>query len=149
MDNVKALLSKAWKNETLDLAPGTHCVDEVLTIHQYVSGTVEKHRDQLVAPTVSIPLISTVALVLDKCGVCRQHAVRILREAILEAMTNGTDKDDEIESPRMKDVQQAIEMVKKGVISELPRQKRSGKLGTKHLHIEVLPVEDDALTAVA
>jgi len=147
MDNLKALLAKAWKNETLDeLAPGTYSVDEVMMVR--VSGTVEKRRDQFVASTVSIPLVSTLALVLEKSGVCRQHVVRIIREAILEAINNGKNKDEQIES-RMNDVQQAIEVVRNELISALPRQKRSGALDTKHLYIEVLPVENDALAPAA
>ena len=59
-DNVKALIAKAWKDETIDLEPGRHHVDELLTIH--VSGSVEKYADQLVAPTTSVPLIATLAL---------------------------------------------------------------------------------------
>ena len=50
--NVRALIAKIWKNESVDLEPGTHYVDDVLTIH--VAGTVTKQSDQMVAPTVSI-----------------------------------------------------------------------------------------------
>jgi hypothetical protein len=52
MENLKALLAKAWKDEELDLDPGRHYFDEVLTVR--VSGTVEKQADQLVAPTTSM-----------------------------------------------------------------------------------------------
>jgi len=44
-------IAKAWKDADLDLDPGRHYFDEVLTIR--VSGTVEKQADQLVAPTTS------------------------------------------------------------------------------------------------
>ena len=39
-DSIRGLLAKAWKDEVVDLAPGTHYLDEVLTIH--VSGSVQK-----------------------------------------------------------------------------------------------------------
>ena len=62
MDNTKALLAKVWKNELLDLDPGFHHIDEVLTVR--VTGSVEKRDDQYIAPTTSVPLILTLALVL-------------------------------------------------------------------------------------
>jgi len=66
MDTVKALIAKAWKDEELDLDPGRHYFDEVLTVR--LSGTVEKQADQLVAPTTSVPLILTLALFWEKAG---------------------------------------------------------------------------------
>ena len=35
---LKALIAKVWKDEDLDLEPGSHYLDEVVTIH--VSGVV-------------------------------------------------------------------------------------------------------------
>jgi len=32
-ENVKALIAKSWKNELLELEPGKHYVDEMITIH--------------------------------------------------------------------------------------------------------------------
>jgi len=46
MNNIKALLAKAWKDEELDLEAGRHYFDEVLTVR--LTGTVEKQADQLV-----------------------------------------------------------------------------------------------------
>ena len=74
--NLKALIAKVWKDEDLDLEPGSHYVDEVLTIH--VTGVVTKQSDTMVAPTTSIPLIPTLALFWEKsasprtmrCGCC-------------------------------------------------------------------------------
>jgi hypothetical protein len=59
-DNLKGVLAKCWKDEPIDLEPGHHFCDEVLTVR--VTGTVEKLEEELVAPTVSIPLIPTLAL---------------------------------------------------------------------------------------
>ena len=53
-DNIKALLAKVWKNEVIELAPGTHSIDEVLVVR--VTGNVRKESDTLCSPTVSIPL---------------------------------------------------------------------------------------------
>lgn len=142
--NVKALLAKLWKDEPLDLEVGTTFVDEVVTIH--VSGSVVKHVDQMVAPTTSIPMIPVLALFWEKAGVSRDHALRMLREAITEAMQNGKSKDEQIES-RIKDVEKAVEAVKTELIAKLPKQKRAGRIVTKDLEVEILPVEDGVLAA--
>ena len=144
--NTKALVAKVWKDEAVDLEPGRHYFDEVLMVR--ISGSVEKQSDQLVAPTVSIPLVLTLALFWEKCGVTRDRALAILREAITEAMENGKSKDEQIES-RMKDVAKAVEAVKKDLIAKLPKQKRAGRVVTKELEIEVLPVSQEELTTAA
>ena len=145
-DNLKALLAKCWKNEAVELEPGRHYFDEVLMIR--VSGTVEKRRDELVAPTVSIPLILTLALFWEKCGVTRDEALRMLTEAITEAMTNGKGKDEQIEA-RMTDVESAVKAVKENLIAKLPKATRSGRVITKDLEVEVVPVEEEELATAA
>ena len=144
--HVKALLAKIWKDEPLDLDVGTSFVDETFLVH--VSGSVVRHADQMVAPTTSIPLIPVLALFWEKAGVSRDHALRMLREAITEAMENGKSKDVQIES-RIKDVEKAVEAVKTELIAKLPKQKRAGRIVTKDLEVEILPVEDDVLTPAA
>jgi hypothetical protein len=142
MENIKGLLAKCWKNELLDLEPGHHFVDEVLTIR--VSGSVEKKDDQYVAPTTSLPTILTLALFWQKCGVTGDHALNILKEAITEAMANGTDMDGEI-AARVKDVEQAVQTVKKDLIAKLPKQKRAGRVVTKDLEVEVIHELEETL----
>ena len=147
MDNLKGLLAKCWKDETLELEPGLHEFDEAITIR--VTGSVQKMSDQYVAPTTSLPTILTLALFWQKCGVTRDHALNMLKEAITEAMTNGKDKDTEI-AARVKDVEKAVEAIKRGLIDKLPKQKRSGRVVTKNLTVEVEPVcELDETFAVA
>jgi len=146
MDNIKALIAKAWKDEDLDLDPGRHYFDEVLTVR--VSGTVEKQADQLVAPTTSIPLIPTLALFWEKAGITRERALNMLREAITEAMTVGTDKNERIEA-RINDVETAIKAVKDDLIAKLPKARRSGKVVTRDLDVEILSVADEVLMPAA
>lgn len=146
MDSIKALIAKAWKDEELDLDPGKHYFDEVLTVR--VSGAVEKQADQLVAPTTSVPLILTLALFWEKAGIARDHALRMLREAITEAMIEGADKSERIES-RMKDVEAAVKAVKDELIGKLPKARRAGRVVTKDLEVEVLPVTDEVLLPAA
>ena len=146
MQDIKALLAKVWKNEAIDLEPGKHDFDEVLMIH--IEGSVTKHADQMVAPTVSIPLILTLALFWEKCGVTRDKALDILREAITEALSSNKSKDEQIEA-RMNDIETAVEAVRKDLIAKLPKQKRSGRVVTKALAVEVLPVSEEELTTAS
>lgn len=144
--NIRALVARVWKDADLQLAPGRHHFDEVVTIR--VTGSVEKQGDQLVAPTVSVPLLLTLAVFVEKSGITREHALRLLREALVDALTNGTPKDEEIQS-RMKDCEKAVEQVKRELISRLPKAKRSGRVITKDLEVEVLPVSEEELSTAA
>ena len=72
--NAKALLAKAWKNEDADLLPGRQYVDEEFVVR--VTGSVEKLDDEMVAPTVSIPLITALALFWEKSGIVRDAGPR-------------------------------------------------------------------------
>ena len=147
MDNLKGLLAKAWKNEMLELESGVHNYDDTITIR--ITGSVQKMDDQFVAPTTSLPTILTLALFWQKCGVTRDHALNMLKEAITEAMTNGKDKDTEI-AARVKDVEKAVDSIKRDLIAKLPKQKRAGRVVTKNLTVEVEPVlEESFAVAVA
>ena len=143
-DLVKGLLAKCWKDEPIDLEPGRHFCDEVLTVR--VTGTVEKREDEFVAPTVSIPLIATLALFWEKCGITRDHALRMLREAITEAMLDGVKEDAHIQS-RIKDVEAAVTTIRSELIDRLPKLRRTGKLITKDL--TVTAATDATVLAVA
>jgi hypothetical protein len=146
-DNIKALIAKAWKDEEVNLEPGQRYeFDEVLMVH--VTGTVTKQGDTSCSPTVSIPLIPTLALFWEKSGIAQDHALRMLREAITDAMSSGKDTSDEIQA-RIKHVETAIQTVKEELLDKLPKQRRAGRVVTKDLRIEVLPVLDDALVTAA
>ena len=145
-EDLKALIAKCWKNETLDLKPGRHHFDDIITVR--VTGTVVKQKDAMVAPTTSLPLIAILALFWEKSGIARDHALRMLREAIPEAMTNGKTNSEQIEA-RMKDVEAAVKAVKTDLIAKLPKVKRSGRVVTKDLEIEVLPVTEEAIAPAA
>jgi hypothetical protein len=140
------LLAKCWKDEPIDLEPGRYYCDEVLTVR--VSGTVEKKDDEFVAPTISIPLIPTLALFWEKCGVTRDHALRMLREAVTEAMLDGVKEDNQIQS-RIKDVDAAIKAVRTELINRLPKMRRAGKLITKELTVTVSSTSEESVLAVA
>ena len=135
LSQIKALVAKAWKSESVELEPGRHLVDEVIVVR--VRGSVEKKEDQLVTPTVSIPLLPTLALFWEKSGIARDEALAMLREALVEAMTEGTKEDTHIQE-RIDDVQAAVKAVRTDLIAKLPKMPRSGKLLTNDLDIDVL-----------
>lgn len=137
--NIKALIAKSWKDETADLAVGRHYFDEEFVVR--ICGSVERHEDQLVAPTVSIPLVPTLALFWEKCGLARDEAMALLREAIAEAMQDGVQEHQRIKG-QIDDVNAAIEAVRRDLIAHLPKMRRSGRTITKDLEITIQPVAE-------
>jgi hypothetical protein len=102
---IKTLLAKAWKNEDADVTPGRHQIDEEFIVR--LTGSVEKLHDEMVAPTVSIPLIPTLALFWEKAGIVRDRALTMLREALAEAMSAKVKEDAAIKA-RIKDIDEAV-----------------------------------------
>lgn len=146
--NAKALIAKSWKNEAAELPVGKHEVNETLIVR--VRGEIEKHDDQMIAPTVSIPLVSVLAYFWERAGIERDAAMSMLREAITEAMTDGR-KEDAAVLKRIEDVEAAIKAVKTDLIATLPKMPRAGRLDTKNLSIDVLALsaEDEPLAVEA
>jgi hypothetical protein len=146
--NVKALIVKKFKDAEMDLEVGRHWIEEIVVLR--VKGTVERHEDQWISPTVSIPLIPTIAFFWDRLGVEKDAAMRVLREAITEAMRLHTNESPAIKS-RIDDVAEAVAAVKRDLISELPKMRRTGKTDVSDLRVtvnELTPVSEP-LFAVA
>lgn len=138
-ETVKALLAKVWKDQETNLSPGTHFFDEEFTVR--ITGKVEKEDDQMVTPTVSVPLISVLALFWEKAGIAQDMALALLREAITEAMDIGVNEDGYIKS-RIDDVNAAIKAVREDLLAELPKMPRTGRTITKGLRITVSSLEE-------
>lgn len=137
LNAIKALVSKIWKDEVADLEPGLHEFNEEFVIS--VCGTVEKYDDELVTPTVSVPLIPVLALFWEKAGLGRDEAMTLLRESITEAMADGVKEDRHIKD-RINDVNAAIKAVKNDLLARLPKMRRSGRIITKNLAVTVTPL---------
>ena len=138
---LKALIVKKFKDSKLDLDIGRHWIDETVVLR--VSGPVERHEDQWILPTVSIPLIPVVAFFWERLGVERDAAMSVLREAIAEAMRAKTDESPSIKS-KMEDVAEAVAAVKRDLIGELPKMRRAGRTDVSDLAFSV-----NALTPVS
>ena len=146
--NVKALIVKKFKDAEMDLDVGRHWIEETVVVR--VKGSVERHEGQWIAPTVSIPLIPTIAFFWDRLGVEKDAAMRVLREAITEAMQLQTNESPAIKS-RIDDVAEAVAAVKRDLICELPKMRRTGKTDVSDLRVtvnELTPVSEP-LFAVA
>lgn len=138
-DTIKSLVAKVWKDEAASLCVGSHDIDECVIIR--ITGKVEKCEDEMATPTVSIPLIPTLALFWEKCGIGRDQAMQILRDAIIEAMDDGVQEHARIKG-RIDDVNAAIKAVRKDLLEKLPKMPRTGKVITKNLKVTIKPLSE-------
>lgn len=146
--SIKALIVKKFKDAELDLDVGRHYIDETVVLQ--LSGTVERHEDQWIAPTISIPLIPTIAFFWERLGIEKDAAMSVLREAITEAMRAKVNESPSIKS-KMDDVAEAVAAVKRDLIGELPKMRRAGRTDVSDLQVtvnELTPVSEP-LYAVA
>ncbi len=102
----------------------------------HLNGSVERHEDQMIAPTVSIPLIPVVAFLWERLGVGRERAMHVLREAITEAMRAKVNESPSIKS-KIDDVAEAIAAVKQELIATLPKMRRTGRTDVSDLRVTV------------
>lgn len=134
---IQSILGKIWSKTAPDLAPGLTEVHGEYLVR--VSGCVEKGADSEATPTVSIPLITTLAFCFEKLGVDRDSVAPVLREAIREAM-EAEQKEDSAIQARIRHVSEAIDFVKKEILQTLPKMKRQGRLDTRNLRVSFEPV---------
>ena len=146
--SIKALIIKKFKDAEIELDVGRHWVDETVVVR--VSGTVERHEDQWIAPTISIPLIPTIAFFWERLGVEKDAAMSVLRDAITEAMQAQTNESPSIKS-KMDDVAEAVAAVKRDLIGGLPKMRRAGRtdVGDLQVSINALTPVSEPLYAVA
>lgn len=123
-DLLKIALAKKLTKDTkaLRLAPGVHDIDTTLAVR--IKGQVTKGADVNYTPTVDIPLIPTLALVLEKAGFMRERAKELLIEAMTEALELG-EKGEDFVAEKTKDVDAAIQHVS-DITSQLPKKTKQG-----------------------
>lgn len=145
-NNVRGLIVKKLKDSELDLGVGRHFFDECVIVR--IVGSVERHEDQWIAPTISIPLIPVIAFFWERLGVERDEVMSVLRDAIREAMLSKTNESPSIKS-RMDEVAEAVAAVKHDLIAELPKMRRAGRTDVSDLRVtisELSPVEQPLYT---
>lgn len=129
-----AVSDKVCKAERPNLMPGEYEIDTTINI----KGTMTVGEDYDVAPTVSIPLIETVALLLKRMGFQRDGAITIIREVFSEAIAlNGRGKGALLKE--MPELAAAITMVREEIISKLDRQDRKGVIKSNFTIEELTP----------
>lgn len=87
------------------------------------------------APTSSIPLLPTCALLLKRMGIQREEALDILREVMTQALDMETDMTKALLAET--GVAEMEERLKKEVISKLPRVPTKGAVKVAPEHIRV------------
>ncbi len=120
-------LSKVIKGENSALTAGSHEVDFIVKLH--VKGEIKKGADVEYTPTAEIPLLPTMALMLEKMGFMREKAISLLIEAMKEAISEDIASKDVVES-RTKDIEEAMSHVLR-ITAALPKKTKSGATTAK------------------
>ena len=105
------------------MAAGVYTVDSTITLR--VKGDVKKSQDEEYVPTIAMPLKAIMATLLPRLGATREAAMKVLVEAMTEAI-EGEKQGDSTLKARMKDVESAFETVA-AVLDALPSKSRTGK----------------------
>jgi len=114
------------------LAEGTHEVDFTVRVQGAISVGIAYDT----APTVSIPLLEALALMLHYCGITREHAKTMLTRILRESLEiNGTASG--ALTAALPWVTAMVETIKADIIAELPRQPRKGVVRTNVTFTEV------------
>lgn len=123
-DLLKVALAKLLEKDTkgVKLPVGVHTVDQTVVLK--LKGQVTKAKDVPYTPTVDIPMLTTLALVLEKSGFQRERSKLLLVEAMTEALALG-EKGSEHVAERVKDIETAMGHVRE-VTGALPKKTKSG-----------------------
>ena len=128
-------------------ATGIHPVDFNLqitdnntgeTTDAHYVGTVTKAVDQMIAATATIPWIKVVGRMAISLGATQDNVVRILKDAILGAVSEGDDISSALQALDIR-VAGTVEMLKKELVGSMPKIPRSG--ATKVAVTEVVDIE--------
>jgi hypothetical protein len=121
-------MSKISAGDARDIVkPGTYDIDTTVNI----KGTITVGEDYETTPTANIPILPVMALLVQRMGFQREKAMKIIVDAINESIA---DKDTTVLENLQKDtaeIEAAIEVVRKGIISKLAKVKANGKVTHK------------------
>lgn len=129
----------ADQKATLD-GPGTYTVNEEIRLH--VEGTVSKSQDVEYTPTTSVPWKLVSALLLEKMGITRDAASKMVLDACKEAietqrlLDSGSEVSEHL-TAKLNDADEAEKRVD-ALVAKLPKKTRNGP--TKiNVTVTVLP----------
>lgn len=143
---IQGIVAKKWKDLDVELPVGRTSIDTSFVVR--VAGSVQKRENQFVAPTISIPLLATIAYFVDRLGIGKDQALTTLREAVTEAMTQKVEESPAIKA-KMADMESAVAAVKRDLIEKLPRLRRSGRVDLDDLLVtvhELVPADQQFFT---
>jgi hypothetical protein len=103
--------------------------------------SVQITHDTDKAPTVSIPWLAAMALLIKRMGITRDSAIEKLTEAMRDSLTLGKSAKKELFGET--GVEDAQKMLKEEVIAKLPRTpvRKSVKVKGATLHVKSVGVE--------
>lgn len=121
-------MSKISAGDARDIVkPGVYNIDTTVNI----KGTITVGEDYETTPTANIPILPVMALLVQRMGFQREKAMKLIVDAINESIA---DKDTTVLENLQKDtaeIEAAIEVVRKGIISKLAKVKANGKVTHK------------------
>jgi hypothetical protein len=140
-DQILAILAK-WSKDGGDLPPGEYKVDETIALRLQgiikVSGMVEY------TPTIKMPLLTVMAVLLHRMGFQRDRAAELLSSAMLEALSIGEKASGPI-GDIVDDINGAMERVR-SITAALPKETRRGPTRIEKMRVEIIR-EDDRLAS--
>lgn len=103
-----------------------------------IRGQLTKHEDTERKPTVSTPWLTVIALFVRRCGIQREESMKIILEAMTEAMEAGKDKEKLDALYKATGIYDARREYDKQVLSKLPKAKVNGQVRCEDLVLEVI-----------
>ena len=130
-----AVTDKQCKMVRAEVEPGQYTIDMMI----HISGIMTVGADYPTTPTVSIPLIETIALLLKRMGFQRDKAMELLREIMTEAIElKGKGKGALIAI--FPELESTIEQIKTELLSQLPEANRKGPVKFQATIVEPEPI---------
>jgi len=111
-----------------------------------ITGSLGKGEDFDKVPTVSVPLISAMALLVRRMGITREAALELLCEVMTDAIELGKDANKTLLEES--GVLAAQKQVKEDVLTRLPRTPVQGRVESD-LTAQVVEASDSADLEVA
>jgi len=117
------LLAKDSEVAGFALEPGRYEFDGTITLK--ITGEVLRSKDGEYTPTADIPLVPTLALLLQRAGVTREASEALIIECATEALEAGTEVTGEM-AKRIQDAKETLAALRARLSARLPKKTRKG-----------------------